>query len=250
MIIINWKRKIINSAWKNFCNYCLEKANINILIILSQIKCYKNFQFNLTIFKNFNYKLKFCRRGAARGARHKTLNEIVRDALNEAGQVSILEPPGLSRTDGKRPDGVTVMPFERGLPMAWDVTVVHTCASSYLRVSTYENGAAAAAAEIKKERKYEPIKERAIFRAIGIETIGAFGPSSRKLFDEVAAMIKARTGDTRSRSRLYCRIAAAVQCGNAACIAESHSNSSSPRLPTRDHSDIFNSCGPRRRAAR
>ena len=73
-----------------------------------------------------------CNRGVGRGARHKALNEEVRSALNEAGHVCVLEPPGLTRTDGKRPDGVTVMPFERGLPMAWDVTVVHTCAPSYL----------------------------------------------------------------------------------------------------------------------
>ena len=66
-----------------------------------------------------------CNRGVGRGARHKTRNEKVRSALNEAGHVCVLEPPGLTRTDGKRPDSVTVMPFERGLPMAWDVTV-HT----------------------------------------------------------------------------------------------------------------------------
>ena len=90
----------------------------------------------------------------------------------------MLEPPGLTRTDGKRPDGVTVLPFERGLPMAWDVTVVHTCAPSYLGVAVYEAGSVAAAAETKKETKYTPIKDRATFRAIGIETLGAFGPSA------------------------------------------------------------------------
>ena len=123
-------------------------------------------------------------RGAVRGARHKYLNEPVRSALNDAGQVNVLEPFGLTRKDGKRPDGVTVMPYALWLRMAWDVTIVHTCAPNYLQVSAYEAGAVAAAADAKKEAKYAPIVGRAAFRAIGIETLGVFGPSTRKLFSK------------------------------------------------------------------
>ena len=113
------------------------------------------------------------------------------------------------------------MPFERGLPTAWDVTVVHTCAPSYLQASTHEAGAVAAATETRKEAKYTPIEDHATFRAIGIETLGAFGPSTRKLFDEIAKLIRSRTGHLNARSRLYSRVAAAVQRGNAACVVES-----------------------------
>jgi len=35
----------------------------------------------------------------------------------------VKEPAGLSRDDGKRPDGVTLLPWAKGKPMAWDVTV-------------------------------------------------------------------------------------------------------------------------------
>ena len=35
-----------------------------------------------------------CNRGVGHGARHKTLNEEVRSALNEAGHMCVLEPPG------------------------------------------------------------------------------------------------------------------------------------------------------------
>ena len=191
-----------------------------------------------------------CGRGVGRGARHKDLNERVRSALNEAGHVSVLEPSGLTRTDGKRPDGVTVMPFKRGLPMAWDVTVVHTCAPSYLPASVYEAGSVAAAAEAKKEAKYASIEGLATFRAIGIETLGVFGPSARGLFDEIATLIQARTGDSKSRFRLYRRLAAAVQCGNAACIVESHTRIGAGGHVHRANSNLFTSGGARRRTVR
>ena len=36
------------------------------------------------------------------------------------------EPISLSRVDGKRPDGVTLTPWFRGKPPAWDATVPDT----------------------------------------------------------------------------------------------------------------------------
>jgi len=34
------------------------------------------------------------------------------------------EPHGLVRSDGKRPDGLTLVPWKGGKPLAWDVTAV------------------------------------------------------------------------------------------------------------------------------
>ena len=45
---------------------------------------------------------------------------------------SMLEPRGLYRTDGKRPDGVTMTPSEMGKQLVWDVTVVDALAPSRL----------------------------------------------------------------------------------------------------------------------
>ena len=61
----------------------------------------------------------------------ENINDRIRTALAKAGCVSVLEPAGLTRTDGNRHDGVTVLPFERGRPMAWEVTVIHTRAPSH-----------------------------------------------------------------------------------------------------------------------
>ena len=42
------------------------------------------------------------------------------------------EPAGLSLSDGKRPDGATLIPWTRDKPVAWDVTVPDTYANSYI----------------------------------------------------------------------------------------------------------------------
>ena len=129
----------------------------------------------------------------------------------------------MTRSDSKRPDGATVLPFEAGMAMAWDTTIIHTYAPSHLHTTAVEAGSGAAAAEAHRDSKYAALNGRAQFRAIAIETLGSFGPSARRLFDVIAERIKSRTGDAGARSRLYARIAAVVQTGNFACITEAHS---------------------------
>ncbi|CAH1637135.1 unnamed protein product [Spodoptera littoralis] len=53
-----------------------------------------------------------CSRSAGRIARHASINDIIRRALVIAGVPAVLEPKGLARDDGKRPD-VTVASCER-----------------------------------------------------------------------------------------------------------------------------------------
>ena len=50
---------------------------------------------------------------------------LVARAFTSAGIPSSKEPHGLVRSDGKRPDGITLVPWKGGKPMAWDVTAVY-----------------------------------------------------------------------------------------------------------------------------
>ena len=56
------------------------------------------------------------------------LNDLIFRALIKAGASSVKEPPGLLRTDGKRPDGVTQIPWASGKCLACDVTITNTLA--------------------------------------------------------------------------------------------------------------------------
>jgi len=51
------------------------------------------------------------------------MNDIVCRAIKLAQIPAAKEPVSLLQHDGKRPDGTTLLPWARGNPMAWDVTV-------------------------------------------------------------------------------------------------------------------------------
>ena len=51
-----------------------------------------------------------CRRSEGRHQRHAALKDIIHRTLASAHVPSRLKPPGLNRSDGKRPDGVTTVP--------------------------------------------------------------------------------------------------------------------------------------------
>ena len=65
-----------------------------------------------------------CARSAGRFSRHHNLNTLVKQALSSIKVPSILEPNGLTRSDGKRPDGITLAPWEEGKQLVRDVTCV------------------------------------------------------------------------------------------------------------------------------
>ena len=54
------------------------------------------------------------KRGTGRSIRHHELNDIIYRTLIRASTPSVLKPPALSRTDGKRPDQLTLIPWQRG----------------------------------------------------------------------------------------------------------------------------------------
>ena len=72
----------------------------------------------------------------------------------EGGHPAALkEPPGLFRTDGKRPDGVTPLKWKQGKCVTWDITVSDTLAQSYVHGTSQTPCAAAEAAAERKTNK-------------------------------------------------------------------------------------------------
>ena len=60
------------------------------------------------------------------------------------------EPSGLVRTDGKRPDGCTLIPWCTVRALTWDDTVACTVADSYIHDSSRTPGAVAELAATRK----------------------------------------------------------------------------------------------------
>ena len=66
-----------------------------------------------------------------RHIRHSLLNDLIWRAVKKAQIPASKELVGLSRADGKRPDGSTLVPWTRGKPLALDVTVPDKYAASH-----------------------------------------------------------------------------------------------------------------------
>ncbi len=100
---------------------------------------------------------------------------------------AILEPSGILRNDGKRPDGATLMPWSKGKCLLWDATYSDTLAKTYISSTSHSAGAAALSAEKRKHKKYEDGSNTYMFVPFAI----VFGPellSSRFLTSFCAAI--------------------------------------------------------------
>ena len=93
------------------------------------------------------------RKSAGRQQRHSQLNDIIWRGMVKAKIQATKEPNGLTRTDGRRPDGVTMIPWSHGRCLTWDVTVPDTLAASHLDRTSLAAGAAAEHAAAQKTIK-------------------------------------------------------------------------------------------------
>ena len=173
-----------------------------------------------------------CRRAAGKHARHSAVNDIIHRALNAAGVPSHLEPVGLCRDDGKRPDGATLIPWKQGRCLVWDFTCPNTIARSHIPQSANHAGSVSALAEEKKRKKYSSLGPFYFFVPIAIETLGPWGPEADSFVTELGRKLSAKTGDHRSGAFLRQKISVAIQRGNAMSILGSF-----PRGP--DTTDDF-----------
>jgi len=121
----------------------------------------------------------FClEKAPGRTARHHDLNDLVARSFASAGTPVTKEPSGLFRTDGKRPDGLTLVPWQSGRSLCRDVTVTCPLAESYVTGSAREAGAAAQLAASRKEEKYANIGSQYLFAPIAVETLGPLNTSA------------------------------------------------------------------------
>ena len=90
-----------------------------------------------------------------------------------AGVPVTKEPVGLTRQDGKRPDGLMLIPWQRGRPLTWDVTIAHTLVGSYVNAAARSGSAAAEQAACRKSAKYDLLVQTGrLFQPIAVETLG------------------------------------------------------------------------------
>jgi len=169
-----------------------------------------------------------CRKSAGRLARHHHINDLIYRALVRAGVPSTKEPSGLLRSDGKRPDGLTLIPWQCGKSLTWDVTVADTLAASHLPSTSLAAAGAAELAASKKETKYASLSQSHIFVPIACETLGPFSRAATTFLKELGRRLSSVSGDPRETSFFFQRISIAIQRFNCVCFKGSFIQSPDP----------------------
>ena len=98
-----------------------------------------------------------CKLGSGKYSRHASINDIIYRACCCADIPAVKEPTGLTRTDGKRPDGSTLVPWSAGKCVIWNVTIADTMAPSYAAISSVSAGLVADQSSARKLAKYSEL---------------------------------------------------------------------------------------------
>lgn len=159
-----------------------------------------------------------CTKASGTRSRHEAVNDLIQRALKSAEIPSAREPPGCSRSDGKQPDGLTLVPWANGKSLLWDYTCADTFARSYVGRTSRDPGYAAKQAEDEKYRNYTNLMDQFIFVPVASETSGIFGKIGLQLLKKIGSKIKTVTQEKKATSYLIQRISVAIQRGNVASI--------------------------------
>ena len=159
-----------------------------------------------------------CKNQMGRRIRQEEVNDLIKRALVQAKIPAIKEPSSLSRSDGKRLDGLTLTTWKEGKCLIWDVTVADTVCQSYVYKCSKITSAAIDTRESQKISKYKCLANDCHFVPIGIETFGSWGSEGHKLMKSIGKKVFEATGEKRSTSYLFQRISMAIQRGNAVSV--------------------------------
>ena len=163
-----------------------------------------------------------CRRSAGRQARHAQVNDTIHRALVRASVPSTREPVGLMRSGDQRPDGCTLVSWERGKCLSWDATIPDTLAQSHLSDTSVVAGAAAERAAKIKYDKYQELTRSFELCAVAIETLGRLGPINEegaRFLTNLGHRLSVVSGDPRETAFLFQRLSIIVQRCNAVSFA-------------------------------
>lgn len=159
-----------------------------------------------------------CKYSAGRHPRHSGFNNIICRTLHTANFPAKLEPP-LFRKDGKRADGVTLIPWSNGKMLVWDATIRDTLAPSYVHSSSLGPGRVAMRAAAAKCNDYKNlIDDNYIFLPFACETLGPWCAEALQFVKQLGKMVNMATGEPKSELYFKQRISIELQRTNAASV--------------------------------
>jgi len=170
-----------------------------------------------------------CKQSDGRHPRHNQLNDVIWRALNRAPIPSMKKPGGLSRSDGKRPDGVRMIPWSRGRCLTWDDTSPDTLAPMNITGSARASGRGGGRS--KENREIPSNCTNPYLRASSLRNIKCVGEQETEFVGELGRQLTFVSGDGRETFYLRKRLSIAIQQGNAiACLGSLPHNLLTPEI--------------------
>ena len=157
-----------------------------------------------------------CKLSASKHAQHNVINDLIARAATLADIPCVKKPQGLSRSDGKRTDGMSLIPWKAGKCALWDVTVIDTIVQSYVSQSSQCACSAAELAATRNSFKYGELSTRHFFDPIALKLLGPVCSQALFFFCELGQKMSVVTGDIRETAHLFQRLLITMQHFNCA----------------------------------
>ena len=143
-------------------------------------------------------------------------------AINAADVPAVKEPSGLNRQDGKRPDRLSLIPWQSGKPLLWDVTVASTLAGSCMDTTATAAGLVASwSGSRQKDSQIRRSQSTVCFQPVSVENLGPFSSSTLDLLRDLGRRISHISGDDREVLFLFQRISVTIQRFNSVLLHDS-----------------------------
>ena len=150
--------------------------------------------------------------------RYSHMNAITWRVVKRAQIPTVKGPAGLLRSDSKRPDGATLVPWAKEKLMAWDVSVPDTFAESHLSSTAAEQGAAAKQAADNKTAKYQGLEKTHILFPVAIETAGLWSQQAIELVQEIGRFTTPLSSQRTAEKPSFCFGGCPSLCRGKSCL--------------------------------
>ena len=142
----------------------------------------------------------------------------------------MLKPSGLSRGDGKRPDGMTLIPWQ-GVKMSPGTSPLPTLSptptyTSRRRVQVVRRKGAAS----RKETKYAALDHSYTFIPLAFKTYGPINDKGTKFLQELGRRLRTISDEPRDSAFLRQRISITLQHFNAIAFSDTFTSASETEL--------------------
>ena len=135
-------------------------------------------------------------------------------ALISAQILSRHEPAGVSCTDSKWPDGITVVPWSCGKLLVWDascICLLHlTCLGPPEKQEQLQL--------LRSNTKSPNLAQSHQFTPVVFETSGVMGPGTETFLKDLGSCLKRVSGDDKAYFHLLQRFSIAIQRGNCGSV--------------------------------